>query len=302
MEGLATILSLIDIAIRLERACRHRITAYVNAPEDAEDLALFGSQFNADRLRYIKAIAGNLRRTRRIDSETAAGLEAAVTRLNTELKKAHDYFASAEPNTTWNRLWWALRTAKQTSKFQDDLHKRLDDIAHLLQLADHSATLDNSRLVPLKNPEFSPIGKPSKLDDIDCTLKRSLCHYMPYDAKLVEDYNADVHVIIEQLPATSSVKSAADIANLLRKSLGPHVNESTSYQAGLLPCLGYQEFPAREKTPATGNLIFLLPRMPTSSTHQSLCRPSWKKPRSPCDPPPVVRVRILPSRWRCASE
>lgn len=242
VSALLNVISLIGVAIRLQRELRRVILSYRNAEKDSKNLELFGLNLNAHRLNQInRFIEEQLHRTT-LYPQAVKDLSDAVEELNGKLEICTEYFAKNAPNDSTNRARWALRAQGKLVKLQEDVQKHLDVISDFVLLVCTTSSELNKPPQPLEQPYFQLI-KRRVLDGFPKTSATwADAHYNPKDAKFMREYNPDVHVLSEKVPKRSrhsrnGYKDEKQIATDLRKI--STASSYARYHNGILPCIGY---------------------------------------------------------------
>lgn len=261
MDAVSTVVGLVGTAIELEKELQEAIERYCHAHETAESLNVFGLNLNSDKLFWIQMLLSKQRD--KLGRRVVQNLDKAVRTLNEELRTSKGYFEGRTPNRTIPRVWWALHAESKIRTVQENLQKQLDHVASFLQLV--HATL-RATPQPLDTEIFNFGGRPRPRKALN-GLKWSRAHYHPDDSKLVENYNADVDVLLERLPLpedklkqSSRFKEAGQIVRHLQDISDARPN--ARYYTGLLPCIGY-----KLNSDEPQDLIYLLPRNASLAAH-----------------------------------
>lgn len=256
MDAVSTVVGLVGTAIQLEKELQEAIERYCYAHETAESLRVFGLNLNADKLFWIQMLIQKQKANLKLNIRAVQNLDKAVRALNGELGTSKAYFEGRTPNRTIPRAWWALHTESKVRTVQENLQKQLDHVAGFLQLV-HTTSRETPQ--PLDTETFNFGGRP-RPKKVLSGLKWSRAHYHPEDSKLVENYNADVDVLLERLPysedklkQSSRFKDAGQLVRHLQEISEARPN--ARYYTRLLLCIGY-----KSNSDEPQDLIYLLPK------------------------------------------
>ncbi|CAJ2508807.1 Uu.00g138330.m01.CDS01 [Anthostomella pinea] len=267
------LLGAIDASVSLAERLYNLTLRYMGANDSAEKLHLFSGQVNTARLKLpSRTLESNERGFRKLQRGTRFEIETAATALEKDLGNAVAYLGDHDPSrSSFHRLSWVLWVESSATKLFDDIHRHMDvlqGIVELVRLAPKARCLNDA-----EHPnDFKIYFPPMQFVDHDFSYCVS-SHWgssgnAPREAQrgplllFVESYRPDIRKTDDQSTQDSKRLKANQVAERIATMLWWSCDSDESYQTGLLPSIGSDQYrvcfliPKNAKDQKTlGNLI-----------------------------------------------